>query len=160
VPFGVIQLVRALLTETVQAELRAYRLVGPQLAVQPSFETSLSLALASEEGRVAGVLPTVRGDWNGDGLRDLLYGESLNRIAIRLGTRGERGPGFGGEPLHVDVPTADRALVADLDGDGLDDLALYDTRGDGSGVQVLRNRGVLRGGPPALRGPEERKGSE
>jgi hypothetical protein len=168
VPFGVIQLVRALLTESVQAELRAYRLTlpeegltrpeggpeGPGLAVQPSFETTLSLALSSDEGRVAGVLPTVRGDWNGDGLRDLLHGESLRRLAIRLGARGERGPGFGGEALRLDVPSADRAVVADLDGDGLDDLALYDTRGDGSGVQVLRNRGVLKGGPPELRGPE------
>ena len=157
VPFGVVQLVRALLTETVQAELRAYVLEGPGIAAaRPSYETTLTVAISSGEGRVAGVLPTAAGDWNGDGLRDLLHGESLRRIAIRLGVRGEQGPGFGAPAASQEVPSADRALVADLDGDGLDDLALYDTLAEGGGVHVLRNRGLLPGPArrPELRAPE------
>ena len=157
VPFGVVQLVRALLTETVQAELRAYVLEGPGIAAaRPSYETTLTVAISSGEGRVAGVLPTAAGDWNGDGLRDLLHGESLRRIAIRLGVRGERGPGFGAPAASQEVPSADRALVADLDGDGLDDLALYDTLAEGGGVHVLRNRGLLPGTArrPELHAPE------
>jgi hypothetical protein len=154
VPFGVVQLVRALLTETVQAELRAFVLGGPGIAgTAPSFETTLTVPLDSEEGRVAGVLPTAAGDWNGDGLRDLLHGESLQRLVLRLGERGERGPRFGGAAARFEVPSADRALVADFDGDGLDDLVLYDSKAEGQGVHVLRNRGLLprRGGPPDLR---------
>jgi len=154
VPFGVVQLVRALLTETVQAELRAYALPGPGLAAaRQSFETTLTLGISSEEGRVAGVLPTAAGDWNGDGRRDLLHGESLRRIAIRLGAAGEGGPAFGAPAARQDVASADRAVVADFDGDGLDDLVLYDTRAPSGGVQLLRNRGLL---PGAGRGPELR----
>jgi hypothetical protein len=145
VPFGVVQLVRALVTQTVQAQLSGYRFEGPGLGVpRASFELTITLALDADDGRVAGVLPTARGDWNGDGLRDLLHGESLERVALRLGARGERGPTFGSVAARQDVPSADRACVADLDGDGLDDLALYDTRLEGGGVHVLLNRGTLR----------------
>jgi hypothetical protein len=157
VPFGVVQLVRALLTETVQAELRAFVLRGPGIAgAAESFETTLTLSIASQEGRVAGVLPTAAGDFNGDGLRDLLHGESLRRLAVRLGFRGERGPAFGSPAARFEVPSADRALVADWSGDGLDDLVLYDTRAEGGGVHLLRNLGTLRGTPraPELRAPE------
>jgi hypothetical protein len=49
-------------------------------------------------------------------------------------------------------------VAADLDGDGLDDLALYDTLRDGGGVQVLRNRGTLPGARPELRAPEPEPG--
>jgi hypothetical protein len=153
VPFGVVQLVRALVTQTVQARLTGFRFEGPGLGpAQTLFEQSLTLALDAGEGRVAGVLPTARGDWNGDGLRDLLHGESLERLAIRLGVRGARGPAFGAVVARQDVPSADRASVADLDGDGLDDLALFDTRREGAGVHFLRNRGTLAKGPQLREG--------
>ncbi len=152
VPFGVVQLVRALVTQTVQARLTGYHFEGAGLGTpHPSFEQTLTLALDADDGRVAGILPTARGDWNGDGLRDLLHGESLERLALRLGTRGARGPAFGPVAARQNVPSADRACVADLDGDGLDDLALYDTRSAGGGVHFLRNRGTLPGTPPGLR---------
>jgi FG-GAP-like repeat len=154
VPFGVVQLIRALVTQTVQAQLTGYRFEGPGLgSPRPSFEQTLTLALDADDGRVAGVLPTARGDWNGDGLRDLLQGESLERIAIRLGARTERGTAFGSVAVQQDVPSSDRGCVADLDGDGLDDLTLYDTRREGE-MHFLRNRGVLPGGPSQVRGAE------
>lgn len=154
VPFGVVQLVRTLLTSTVNAELRAYRLDGPGVTgATQTFSTTLSVPVDAQQSRVSGILPSVRGDWNGDGLRDLLHGESLERIAIRLGERGEGGPRFGGVAARQQVATADRAVVSDLDGDGLDDLVLFDTLAEGSGVQLLRNLGTLPGARPQLRAP-------
>lgn len=149
VPFSVVQLVRTLLTGTVQARVSLYRLEGPAIAgATETFEDTLTVALDADRGRVAGILPNLRGDWNGDGRRDLLHGESLQRISIRFGERGEKGPRFGGAAAQQQVAPADRAVVADLDGDGLDDLALFDTLRDGGGVQVLRNRGALAGPAP------------
>ena len=93
----------------------------------------------------------MRGDWNADGLRDLLHGESLERIAIRLGERGPRGAAFAGVSAQQAVAPADKALVADLDGDGLDDLALFDSLREDGGVEILRNRGALPGSPTEIR---------
>ena len=149
VPFGAVQLVRAVLTDTVQARLRVFRFAGPALAAEPSFADDVTIAVETREGRVAGVLPTVLGDFDGDGLKDLAFGESLVRLVLRLGVRGTRGPGFGPVAARQAMPAADRAVVGDFDGDGLDDLAAIDTRSE-RGVALLRNRGAL-GRPGELR---------
>ena len=168
VPFGAVQLVRAVLTDSVQARVRVFRFTGPgdgtRFAAEPGFEDTVTLAVETREGRVAGVLPTVEGDFDGDGLRDLVVGENLTRLVVRLGVLGEGGPGFGSVAAAQSIPNADRAVVGDFDGDGLDDLATWDSR-YGHSLVVLRNRRHLarpgelrvepRARPPELRRPEE-----
>jgi len=163
VPSGAMQLVRAVLTDTVQARLRAFQFSGTGFAAEPGFADDLTLPIETREGRVAGILPTVTGDFDGDGLRDLAFGESLVSLAFRLGVRGARGPGFGPVVARQPLAPSDRAVVGDFDGDGLDDVAAWDTR-QGAGLALLRNRGRLaRPGelreeppapPPELRAPE------
>lgn len=161
VPFGAVQLVRAVLTDSVRARLRAFRFPAPGVgAARLAFSDELTLAVDAREGRTAGVLPTAAGDFDGDGLRDLAFGESLVRLALRLGEAGAEGPGFGPVVARQAMPAADRAVVGDFDGDGLDDVAAFDSR-RGSGIALLRNRGVVgarRGeaGPPERPAPELR----
>jgi hypothetical protein len=154
VPFSVVQLVRTVVTGAVQADVRIFRLEPPGISgATETYKDTLTVALDADRGRVSGILPNVRGDWNGDGLRDLLHGENLERLVIRLGAKGERGPRFGGVVATQEVEATDRAIVADFDGDGLDDLALFDTLRDGAGVRLLRNRGALPGTAAEIRAP-------
>lgn len=152
VPFGVVQGVRILLTRAVEARLRVLRLAGPGLsAAEISWESELRLPLDFEASRVAGLLPSAEGDWNGDGRADLLQPDGAEGIVLRLGEAGPRGPAFGAPVGRQRMPPAEHARVADLDGDGLDDLVVWDPRREAHGVHVLRNRGVLPGTPPGLR---------
>ena len=153
--FGVVQLLRVLTTRRAQVELRVDRLEGPGIrGVSRTWSDTIGVGLDFEQGRQEGLLPTVDGDWNGDGRRDLLLGTSATELAILLGAAGTAGPGFSGNEIRQEVPARGRALVADLDGDGLDDLVTHDPRDPGGLVHWLRNRGHLPGSAPELRAPE------
>ncbi len=150
--FGLVQLLRVLTTRHAQVELSVDRLEGPGISgLARAWSDTISVGLDFEQGRLEGLFPTVEGDWNGDGRRDLLLGLSGREIGILLGGSSEAGPAFLGGTIRQQAPAKGLGLVADLDGDGLDDLTVHDPRDVSGAVHWLRNRGALPGSAPALR---------
>ena len=153
--FGIVQLIRVLVTREVEIELRCFATRGSGLAeLVETWRGELRLPLDFDAGRVAGLVPTVEGDWNGDGRRDLLHGSGDRHLAIRLGEAGELGPRFGERAARQAIPAGDLARVADLDGDRLDDLVIFDPHDPRGEVHVLWNRGLLPGTAPQIRSQE------
>jgi hypothetical protein len=149
--FGIGQVFRMLTSRSTRLELAAYTVDASAGEFKRSWKGSVTLRLDLARGRIADILPNVDGDWNGDGRPDLLYGIGARRLGIRLGTEGPEGPRFGSRVGEQDLNGATEYAVGDLDGDGLDDLMLWDPRDSQGIVRVMRNRGTLPGTMPALR---------
>lgn len=156
VPFGVLQVVRILARRRVEATLRVHQFAAPGIgAPHATWETDLSYPLDFATARIVGVLPTVAGDWNGDGQRDLLHAEGPAAVRIRLGRAAAEGFGFGRPVARQEFPsTADLAVVADLSGDGLDDLVVYDPLDLEGRLHIALNQGRLPGLVPAQEAEE------
>ncbi len=149
VPFGLMQLARVLTTRRVESELRVLHFPdGATGEARESWRTELRFPLDFSAQRIQGLLPSALGDWNGDGLRDLIHGKGPHAVVIRLGERSPEGPRFGSAVAQQRLPFSDLAVIADLDGDGLDDLVTYDTLDAEGGLHLAINRGRLPGTPP------------
>lgn len=147
--FNVFQMLRFVVTRRARVDFAAIRL--DESARDGWIETwsdHVSLDIDWRAGRIAGVFPDVRGDLNGDGRPDLVVPSGKRRIAIRLGRSGRDGAGFGSLVAEQPLPVKSASLwPEDLDGDGLDELVVYDPRDRSGRLFVLRNRGMLPGRP-------------
>ena len=151
-PFGALQLLRILTRRQAELELHVYGFAGAKLG-QPTLRWSGEVALPFDLGtaRVTAMLPTFAGDWNGDGRKDLAYGDGDGSVRLRLG---EPGPRFGPEAASLALPTnGGGTLVFDLDGDHLDDLVAWDPLERAGRLRVARNLGVLPGSPARMTAP-------
>jgi hypothetical protein len=148
VPLGLLEIVEALLTRSVDAEVRLFKL-GSELPFGPapwlSVRIGIGFRLESLEPR--GFFPTLRGDWNGDGALDRLESGDGEALQVYLGgsraslrTRAARQP----------FDSAGALRIGDLDGDGLPDLLVFDRTRPGSPIRIAVNRGQLPGTRPRL----------
>ena len=150
--FGIFQAIRILTTRRAAVDLRIFTLSeASHTQAHISWQGDVALRLDFSQGRTEGLLPTAEGDWNGDGRRDLLYGLNREELAIHLGTAEKNGPGFGSRETTQTVPAASDGLIVDRNGDGLDDLVLFDPRDDTGAIHILLNRGKLPGTPASIR---------
>lgn len=150
--FGVLQLVRLLVSRRAETKVRILALdpASPG-GVRTLWEDALSLPLDFKAGRFAGILPGF-GDLNGDGLLDLFVSRGARTIGFRLGSRKPGAPRFESVDGLQTVPLdAGTSRVADLDGDGLDDIVAFTSTEPERPLVVLENLGRLPGSPSSLR---------
>jgi len=148
VPFGVLAVIQALVTRTIDAEVAVYRADEKGVyAPEPWFRRQLSVAFSFDTARPLGFVPTGNFDLNGDGFDDLLTAGKGDRIDVWLGSA----TGMATTPAaQQKLPSSGRVRGGDWDGDGLADLVLYDPRQTGAPVQIARNKGLLPGTTPRV----------
>ncbi len=155
IPLGVLQLANVLVTRDVEARVSIYRAGdGQPFDPVPWIERRLRVAFDFRTLRARGFIPTVEGDLNGDGRRDLLSSADGEALEVYLGGPEAR---LRERNARQSLDTGGRVHFGDFDADGLADLVIYDSRRPEVPVRLLLNRGVLPGTPvsrPALRAAE------
>lgn len=155
IPFGVVQAVRMLTLGRLEVRLRVRAI--PNAAGAPAPETwrdDVSFPFDYENSRVLGLMPHTKTDWNGDGLRDLCWGDGSGKLRFRLGEARAAGPGYGAVVATLELPVSGDLVSADLDGDGLPDFVAHDPFDLEGRVRIGINRGVLPGTLPGIRAPD------
>lgn len=148
VPTGVLEVVELLLTRSIDAEVAVYKPAADALfGATPWQQWKMSVRFDFETLRSLGFVPTLEGDVNGDGHRDVIESGDGKRLEVRLG---DPVSGFRTEHASQALDTRGRIRFGELGGDGLADFVLYDPRRPGSAIRVGRNRGIW----PALAAPQ------
>ncbi|MDP8222646.1 MAG: VCBS repeat-containing protein [Candidatus Lernaella stagnicola] len=123
--FGLAQLVRMLTTKKVKLKAQIYRGAAGLYADKPTLSRSATFHVTTERGMdFRGYPPNFNGDFDGDGLNDLLM-ESGDGFGVY---RNEGGLKFGGTSMmQYNLSPREHLLLADVNADGKSDCILWDT---------------------------------
>lgn len=138
VPTGVLELVKILLTRSIDAEVTVYRPGRDKpFEESPWQRWKTGTGIDFDTLRTKGFVPTLEADVNGDGRRDLLGPGDGVRLEVRLGDA----DGYRTRHAAQDLDTGGRIRFGELQGDAFPDFVLYDPRRPGTPIRVGRNRG-------------------
>ena len=137
VKLGIGKLIAVLLTGSVSYNMDFYFMKDGAYPEDPDVRRRVKLRLDLGSGRVAANWISV-GDFTGDGIKDLLVQVDASRCDVYPGSADEQL--FAEEPFKVDVRFSDQGNIrlADLNGDGRDDMYMAFRLEDG----VSRRIGV------------------
>ncbi|MFH1263590.1 MAG: VCBS repeat-containing protein [Pseudomonadota bacterium] len=144
--FNAWAVVKALIQRTTDVNFAFYSLHPDGYHLdKPDYEREISFRFDLFDLFIDGMLPTLEGDFNGDGYPDALYARDRKGITVLLQNPKAKEP-FPSVPSAVyEVPVSRLWRVGDLDGDGKSDIVLYDRRSAGNRkVTVLMNAGKMR----------------
>lgn len=150
--FGIVQMIRILVTRKAETRFRVL-VLDPKVpdGIRTIFEDEFSFGLNFADASVSGLIPSL-GDWNGDGVKDLMLARSDDEIGFRLGSKQRGEPVFGRTIKNQRVPLeSGETRVADLNGDGLDEIVAFTDKDPSKPLIVLENLGRLPGTRAALR---------
>lgn len=147
IPMTVMEMIETLVTQAVDARVTILKLDEQGLfGDKPWVKKKLDIPFSFETGRPKGFIPTLNGDFNGDGQLDFMSSGDGQRIEVYLG--GEHR--FGKRHARQEIMSGGRVRFGDLNHDGLDDFVLYSPRRPGAPMQLGTNAGLLPGSPPRL----------
>jgi hypothetical protein len=152
IEFGLVQLVRILLTRRAETKIRVLSFdPTSEDGTRVLFEDEIAFRLDFGESSVSGLVPGV-GDWNGDRVQDLYLARGDDEIVFRLGSQQTDAPLFGRATGRQEIPLrSGQSRSADLDGDGLDEIIAFNPAEPEDPLVVLHNLGRLPGTRPELR---------
>jgi len=140
-PLGLLDLARLFVQRSIQVDAALHRNLGERgFESEPWVRSGFAVAFDFETVRPKGFVPSLGGDWNQDGHRDLLSGGDGAALELWLGGPRHR---FATRQAQQALDTGGRLRIGDLDGDGLPDFALYDPRSPGAAIRLGRNLGNL-----------------
>lgn len=140
ITIGVGALLRFLLTRRMSVEYATYGIdqkgqLGPQPLVRWAQPVRVDLGGPSDPSIV-----TLAGDFDGDGVRDVVSAADDDAVEIRRLVRAPGGLAMGDVIARAEAPGRGQALATDLDGDGRSDLVVYAPRGPEGIVTVFLSR--------------------
>ncbi len=151
IKMGLWPVVEILLRRTIHLEVAYYHASWPEgFSGEAAGRRTFAFRIdPSRPSFFRGVLPTTTGDFDGDGLRDVVAGRKDEGLAIYLGRPGKEG--FASRPWTVlEARGVNFVRVDDLDGDGRTDLYGYSVAEDASHIRLWLQRGGDQepGAPP------------
>lgn len=146
--FNVWAMVRALMKRQVVMEFDFYKFKNDQTPYDfghPDLHQEVLFDFHLGDLFIDGILPTLDGDFNGDGYPDVFYARNRETLSFLIQDP-KSSSIFPAQPSGVfqfKVPRKYR--VGDLDGDGKDDLIFFNTRENkNKSFTVLTNQGLLK----------------
>ena len=125
VKMGLVPLMEILLRKAIHIKSHSYYGAWPKgFPAKAANDGSFVLHIDSDTPDfIRGLMPNTEGDFNRDGIKDLVTGRGADRLAIHLGLPTRK---FDSQAWAVlDAPGINYARAEDVDGDGLCDLYAY-----------------------------------
>lgn len=138
VKMGLWPMVEILLRKIIHVNAQIYHGAWPQgFSAKPDSERDFELYIdADRPDFIRGLVPNTEGDFNRDGIRDLVASKGEGKLAIYLGTAKRD---FESRPwAALEAPGVNYVTPDDLDGNGLCDLYGYHVEEGGSSLHVWR----------------------
>jgi hypothetical protein len=141
---GMVAAVKVLLRKTIEVKFLFFLADEKgNLPEKANFSREIAFKVNTKTFNPHGFLPTISGDFDGDGLPDALYGKSDSRLHLIL--QDQQGLFPKRTTYKGDYNVSNRFLMDDLNGDGKSDLVFwYRDWHVQSQFLVLVNRGVFR----------------